>query len=401
MDRIIFHCDCNSFFASCEELLDPSLKDVPMAVTGDPECRHGVILAKNQKAKKYGIVTGEPVVYAKRKCPSLVCTLSHHELYREICEKINNIYVEYTDLVERASIDESYLDVTNSLHLFGGNAKDLADSIRERIKNEVGITISVGVSFCKTVAKFGSDYKKPDATTVIMRENMSDIFHKADVSELFLAGKKTVARLRIMGIDTIGDLAAYDKGKLGEIFGKQGITLWDNANGNDNSPVAPYYEAQEVKSIGNSMTFKRDLVGYEDIKSGIAFLSDSVACRLRSEKKKCTVVQIGIKDTDFRTMQRQQTVKKATNLQKEITEIALSLIKGNWSMTQPVRLLSVTASGLVGEDEEFTQLDLFGSCDTGNEKQEKIENTLDDIRKKFGNASIKFGYFSNDDTGIK
>ena len=400
-DRIIFHCDCNSFFASCEELLDPSLKDVPMAVTGDPECRHGVILAKNQKAKKYGIVTGEPVVYAKRKCPALVCTLSHHDLYREICGKINNIYVEYTDLVEKASIDESYLDVTNSVHLFGNDPKALADSIRERIKNEIGISISVGVSFCKTVAKFGSDYKKPDATTVIMRENMAEIFHKADVSELFLAGKKTVEKLRTLGINTIGELAAYDRNKLGEIFGKQGYTLWDNANGNDNSTVSPYYEKQEVKSIGNSMTFKRDLVGYDDIKSGIAFLSDSVACRLRADKKKCTVIQVAIKDTDFRTMQRQTTIKRATCLQKEIAEVCMSLIKGNWSMTQPVRLLSVTASGLINENEDYGQLDFFAASDSLHEKQEKIENTLDDIRKKFGNSAIKFGYFKNDETGIK
>lgn len=401
MDRIIFHCDCNSFFASCEELLQPSLKDVPMAVTGDPECRHGVILAKNQKAKKYGIVTGEPVIYAKRKCPSLVCTLSHHDMYREICEKINSIYVEYTDLVEKASIDESYLDVTNTLHLFGNDPKALADSIRNRIKNEIGITISVGVSFCKVIAKFGSDYKKPDATTVIMRDNMSEIFHKADISELFLAGKKTVEKLRMLGINTIGELAFSDREKIGEIFGKQGLSLWDNANGNDRSPVASYYEKQEVKSVGNSMTFKRDLVGYEDIKSGIAFLSDSVACRLRKDNKKCTVIQIGIKDTDFRTMQRQTTLKRATNLQREITEVAMSLIKGNWSMTQPVRLLSVTASGLTDEDEDFFQMDLFASVDMKHEKQEKIENTLDDIRKKFGSSAIKFGYFKNDETGIK
>lgn len=372
-----------------------------MAVTGDPDSRHGVILAKNQQAKKYGIVTGEPIVQAKRKCPSLVCTLSHHELYRDICEKINNIYIEYTDLVEKASIDESYLDVTNSLHLFGGDAKKLADSIRERIKKEIGITVSVGVSFCKTVAKFGSDYKKPDATTVIMREDMERIFLKADISELFLAGKKTVEKLRLLGINTIGDLAGYDRMKIGEIFGKQGLALWDNANGTDSSPVSSYYEKQEVKSIGNSMTFKRDLLGEDDIRAGISFLSDSVACRLRKDKKKCTVVQVGIKDTDFRTMQRQLTLKRPTNLQKEITDVSMSLIKGNWSMTQPVRLLSVTASGLINEDEEFFQMDLFSSSDTGHEKQEKIENTLDNIRKKFGSSSIKFGYFPNDDTGIK
>ncbi len=400
-DRIIFHCDCNSFFASCEELLEPSLKEVPMAVTGDPESRHGIVLAKNQKAKKYGIETAEPIGQALRKCPKLVCVLSHHGFYSEICEKINNIYLEYTDLVEKASIDESYLDVTNSLHLFGGDARILADSIRERIKNEIGITISVGVSFCKTLAKFGSDYKKPDATTVITRENMAEIFWSADIGELFLSGKKTTEKLKSIGIETIGDLANSSREKIGEIFGKQGFSLWDNANGFDDSPVMSYYDKQEVKSIGNSMTFRRDLMGYDEIKSGISFLSDSVALRLRKDNKKCTVVQIAIKDTDFRVMQRQVTLKRATNLQKDITDTAMALIKGNWSQTQPVRLLSVTATGLINEDEEVFQLNFFESTDASQSKQEAIENTLDDIRKKYGTKAIKFGYFRNDETGIK
>lgn len=372
-----------------------------MAVTGDPESRHGIILAKNLRAKKYGIQTAEPVGSALRKCPNLVCVLSHHDFYREISEKINRIYLDYTDLVEKASIDESYLDVTNSIHLFGGNAEKLADEIRERIKNEIGITISVGVSFCKIIAKFGSDYKKPDATTVISRVNMKDIFWRADIGELFLAGKKTTERLKGLGIETIGALANSDREKIGEIFGKQGIALWDNANGFDDSPVMSYYDKQEIKSIGNSMTFRRDLIGFDEIRSGISFLSDSVACRLRKDKKKCSVIQVGIKDTDFRVMQRQMTLKRATNLQKEITEVSMSLIKGNWSPTQPVRLLSVTASGLTAEDEEFFQFDLFDTVNENREKQEKIENTLDDIRKKFGNSSIKFGYFKNDETGIK
>lgn len=372
-----------------------------MAVTGDPESRHGIVLAKNRHAKKYGIETAEPIVQAIRKCPRLVCVLAHHGFYSEICDKINSIYLEYTDLVEKASIDESYLDVTNSLHLFGGDARALADNIRKRIKNEIGITVSVGVSFCKTLAKFGSDYKKPDATTVITRENMEEIFWSADIGELFLAGKKTTEKLKNIGIETIGALAGYDRSKIGELFGKQGLALWDNANGFDDSPVMSYYDKQEVKSIGNSMTFRRDLVGYEEIKSGISFLSDSVALRLRKDKKKCTVVQIGIKDTDFRVMQRQMTLKRATNLQKEITDIAMTLIKGSWSQTQPVRLLSVTAGGLVNEDEEVFQLDFFEDTQKNHRKQETIESTLDDIRKKFGTSSIKFGYFRNDETGIK
>ena len=400
MDRVIFHCDCNSFFASCEELLDPTLKEVPMAVTGDPEKRHGIILAKNLKAKKYGINTAEPIIQAVRKCPTLVCVPAHHDFYEEICEKINKIYLQYTDLVEEASIDESYLDVTNTLHLFGKAPGELADSLRERIKADIGISISVGVSFCKSIAKFGSDYKKPDATTVIMRENISEIYHKADISELFMAGKKTTERLRLLGVKTIGDLAAFDKIRLCEIFGKQGLALWDNANGNDNSPVASYYDKAQVKSIGNAMTFRRDLIGYDEIKSGISFLADSVASRLRKDNKKCTVVQVAIKDAEFRTMQRQTTLPRATDLQKEITDVAMSLIKGSWSATQPVRLLSVTAAGLT-DDADGGPMSFLAAADTTHEKQEKIESTLDDIRKKFGSGAIKFGYFRNDETGIE
>ena len=233
-----------------------------------------------------------------------------------------------------------------------------------------------------------------------MRDNISEIFHKADISELFLAGKKTTERLRLLGVKTIGDLAAFDRERLYELFGKQGIALWDNANGNDNSPVASFYDKAEVKSVSNAMTFRRDLVGFDEIKSGISFLSDSVAGRLRKEKVKCTVVQVAIKDTEFRTMQRQTTLKRATDLQKEITDIAMGLIKGNWSSTQPVRLLSVTAAGLT-TDEDDGQLNFLDGLDTSHEKQEKIENTLDNIRSRFGSDVIKFGYFKNDETGIK
>lgn len=401
MDRIIFHCDCNSFFASCEELLNPSYKDVPLAVTGDPEIRHGIILAENIKAKSYGVKTAEPIVYALRKCPNLVCVKAHHDLYSDISDKINEIYLQYTDLVEKASIDESYLDVTNTIHLFGNDAKTLANNIRERIKTDIGITVSVGVSFCKAVAKFGSDYKKPNATTVIMRENMSEIYHKADIERLFTAGEKTTEKLRSLGINTIGELAAYDKEKIVSVFGKHGSVLWEYANGEDDGEVASFYDKREVKSVGNSMTFKRDLSGYDEIKYGIAFLSDSVACRLRKDKKKCTVIQVTLKDPDFRVMQRQTTLKSAVNLQKDITEIAMNLIRGNWSPTQKVRLLTVCATGLVNEDEDYSQLDFFSLSGKNGKKQEQIENALDDIRKRFGKSSIKFGYFSDDETGIK
>lgn len=400
-DRIILHCDCNSFFASVEEKLCPALKNVPMAVAGDPENRHGIILAKNQLAKKYDIRTAEPIWQAQSKCPELVCVPPHHGLYGEFCKKINDIYIEYTDLVEPASIDESYLDVTNSIHLFGMTPSGLADELRRRIREEIGVTISVGVSFCKTFAKFGSDYKKPDATTVLSRETYRDIMFPLPVSELLMAGKKTVDKLTSFGIKTIGELALSDSELLSRYLGKAGVALWESANGLDNDPVRSFYEKREVKSVGNSMTFRRDLLGENEIKNGIAALADSVAGRLKAEKKKCTVVQIGIKDPQFNTLQRQKTLLSPTDLQKTISENAMELVKNNWNFYKPVRLLSVTASGLVDENEAYMQLGLFGAGSVDSEKQGSIENTMEDIRKKFGASAIRFGYFSDEETGVK
>ncbi|MBQ6118116.1 MAG: DNA polymerase IV [Clostridia bacterium] len=400
-DRIIFHCDCNSFFASCEELLYPELKKVPMAVTGDPENRHGIILAKNQLAKKYDIRTAETIWQARRKCPDLVCVLAHHGYYGEISNQINQIYLDYTDLTEPASIDESFLDVTNTIHLFGKSPRELADTIRERVRTEIGVTISVGVSFCKTVAKFGSDYKKPDATTVIMREDLPGIFWKAPVGDMLMAGRKTTDRLAAFGIRTIGDLANTDRELLKRSLGKTGELLHDYANGADDEPVHSYYETREVKSVGNSMTFRRDIKGEEELRAGIAALADSVAGRLRADHKKCTVVQIGVKDTSFKTVQKQRTLHRATDLQKEITDIAFELLRSCWDLNSPVRLLSVTGSGLIGADDDYMQFDLFSQKENDPEKQGKIEDTIDTIRKRYGKNSIKFGHFPDEETGIR
>lgn len=399
-DRIIFHCDCNSFFASCEELLYPALKTVPMAVTGDPENRHGIILAKNQLAKQYDIKTAETIWQAKRKCPELVCVLAHHGYYGEISKKINQIYLSYTDLTEPASIDESYLDVTNTLHLFGGDPRALADTIRARVRNEIGVTISVGVSFCKTVAKFGSDYKKPDATTVIMREDLPDIFWKAPVSDMLMAGRKTTDRLASLGIRTIGDLANADRELLKRQLGKSGELLHDCANGIDDDPVHAFDEVREAKSVGNSMTFRRDICGEEELRAGLSALADSVAGRLRADGKKCTVVQIAIKDPSFKTVQKQRTLDRATDLQKEITEVAFSLLRSCWKLDAPVRLLSVTGAGLIDADEDCVQMDLFDAGKGDSEKQETIEGTIDAIRSRYGKKAIRFGHFANEETGL-
>lgn len=391
-DRVILHCDCNSFFASVEELLHPELKKVPMAVAGDPENRHGIILAKNERAKRYDIQTAETIWQAKRKCPDLVLVPPHRDRYLDLYHKINEIYLSYTDLVEPFSIDESFLDVTGSLHLFGLSPRELADSIRARVREELGITISVGVSFCKTFAKLGSDYKKPDATTVIFREDVPKIVYPLPVSALLFVGEHAAAELGKYSIRTCGELAACDRAALTTILGKQGDHLYRVLHGMDHEPVASFYEKREAKSVGNSMTFSHDLMGEEEIHAGISALSDSVASRLRTSGKKCCGVQVGIKDPSFRTIQRQTVLPRPTYRKREIESVAMDLIRANWNWEKPVRLLSVTGYDLVDADEEGpAQLSLFDPVPERDEQQEKLEDTVASIRARFGKDSIALG----------
>ena len=390
-DRIILHCDCNGFFASVETLSRPELARVPMAVAGDPESRHGIILAKNELAKGYGVKTAETIWQAKKKCPELVLVQPHHGRYHEISRLVNAIYLDYTDLVDPFGIDESFLDVTGSMHLFPMSPRELADAIRARVRNEIGITISVGVSFCRVFAKLGSDYKKPDATTVISRENFREIVYPLPVSDMLFVGRRTTEQLRSLGVLTIGDLAAADPVRLTALLGEAGETLWRYANGRDTDPVGSYYARKRPKSIGNGMTFRRNIVGEVQIRAGVAALCDSVAARMREENCKCTVVQVQVKSPDFRTVQRQCTLKRATWLQRELVDRAMELIKEANGYGNMIRALTVTAAGLVGSDETEEQLDMFATDLEGKSKQEGVEDALFAIRQKFGKGSIRLG----------
>ena len=398
-DRVILHCDCNGFFASVETLIEPSLASFPMVVTGDPESRHGIILAKNEKAKAYGIQTAETIWQAKQKCPNLVCVLPHRGAYSEISKRVNAIYLDYTDLVDPFGIDESFLDVTGSMRLFGKSPKELADTIRERVKREIGITISVGVSFCRVFAKLGSDYKKPDATTVIDRENYRAVAYPLPVSALLFAGKRTTEALAKMGILTIGDLAAADRATLTRRLGEAGDTLWRYASGLDDEPVRSYYDRPAPKSVGNGMTFRRDIAGVDEIRAGVQALSDSVAARLRDADRKCTVIQVQIKDPNFHTVQRQTTLRRATWLQQELSEHAMELIRAAVGFGASIRALTITAAGLVDSGESEEQLDIFSTPEKSNGKQESVEKTMADIRGKHGHASIRLGCYENTEIG--
>lgn len=381
----------NGFFASVELLDRPDLVDKPMAVCGDPESRHGIILAKNEIAKKYGIVTAETIWQAKKKCPELVTVPPHRDKYTYYSHEINQIYLEYTDMVEPFSIDESWLDVTASQKLFG-TGRQIADQIRERVKTQFGLTLSAGVSYNKIFAKMGSEYKKPDATTEITRENYKDMLWPQPAGDMFFVGKATAAKLySSLGIKTIGDIANTSPESLRALLGKQGDVLYRYVNGLDEEPVHLYTHREPIKSVGNGMTFRRNLVGEDDILSALAGLCDTVASRLRKYHLKGCGIKVDIKDPTFRTISRQKQLDAPTNLATEIKRAAMELILASWSMTSPIRLLTVTAINLVDENYTQQQISLFDMDDSMHKKDESLELALDSIRNKFGKTSVGFG----------
>lgn len=392
VERVILHCDMNSFYASVELLARPELKHLPVAVCGDPESRKGIILAKNEPAKAFGIKTAETIWQARQKCPELILLPPHHEQYREFSQIINKIYGQYTDLVEPFGMDESWLDITGSIHLFGGDGRKVADTIRTRIKAELGLTLSVGVSFNKVFAKLGSDYKKPDATTVISPENWKRTVWPLPVGDMLFAGPSAQKALAQYGVQTIGDLAALDPALPEHLLGKLGRQLWEYANGLDRSPVRPQHIKEPVKSVGNSYTFREDLTTRRQLRLGASMLCDSVAGRLRAQGLYCGAVAIGLKDPAFRNVSRQKHLRHSTHLRSELLEASMELIDEVWKPNSPVRLLSVTALALTSQLETYEQTDLFS---TGRPeeltRQEKLEKTVDGIRKKFGGSAIAFG----------
>ena len=390
MDRIIFHCDLNGFYASVELLSHPDLRDVPMAVCGDPHSRHGIILAKNEPAKKFGIQTAETIWQAKKKCPDLVLLPPHHDLYHAYSKKVNAIYDEYTDLVEPFGIDESWLDVTHTLHLFGGDPQALADHIRSRLKRELGLTASVGISFNKVFAKLGSDYKKPDATTVISRENWQKIVWPLPVGDLLYVGGAARKLLKQYDVMTIGQLAACSAEMLETLMGKMGIQLHEYANGLDQSPVRSRYDAEPVKSVGNGTTFPKNLTTSEQVHTGIAMLADSVATRLRRHGLYASGLQVTIRDPEFRDRSRQCQLPAPTHLIRDLTETATDLVHQLWKPPAPIRAMTVTAIHLVPEGQAYEQVNLFTPVPR-KEKQEKLEGAMEQIRKKYGSGAIVFG----------
>ena len=369
-----------------------------MAVCGSAEDRHGIVLAKNEIAKKYGIKTAETVYSAKRKCPGLVIAPPHYDKYSEYSARVNAIYAKYTDMIEPFGIDESWLDITASVKLFG-TGEQIAEMIRREVKETVGITVSIGVSFNKVFAKLGSDYKKPDAITVIDEENFRDIVFPLPVGDLLFIGKKTEVVLASMGIRTIGDLASSSPDMLRMRLGKSGEMIYRYARGEDDSPVSPVHE--DAKSIGNGFTFRHNLVTKDECRVGIYFLAEEIGRRLRAEKMKCSTVQLTIKDEYLRSIQRQRSIRPSTDIAREIAALAYTILLDEWSEGKPIRMITVTATNLVRTEMIYEQIDMFApTLNDVRDKSKKREETIDKIRQKYGSAAIITGSLMNSDIGV-
>ncbi len=393
-ERVILYSDLNNFFASVEIALNPALQGKPLIVCGDPKERHGIVLAKNEEAKKYGIKTAETVYSALKKCPDLTMVGSHFHDYKRYSKQVVEIYKRYTDLVEECSIDECALDVTESTALFG-SGYEIAEKIRSAVKDELGITVSVGVSFNKVFAKLASELKKPDAVTEITRENYRETVWKLPVTELLFVGKSTAETLRKVGIKTIGELALSDEETVCKILGKRGRQLRIFARGEDDEPVHADKKKEDVKSIGNSVTLPKDVTSRDDVKRWLYAISESVTARQRfAGVGKANTVHVVVRndrlqDTTF------QTKIKPTLLCGDVAKTAFELFCRHIPTGTKVRMLGVSVSGF---DYNVEQLSFESVLDGGGrEKKERAEDAVAKIREKYGYASLQRGLVMEDE----
>ena len=384
MGRAILHIDMNSCYASIECLHHPEIRHLPVAVGGDVEARHGIILAKNELAKRAGVKTGEALWQAKQKCPDLVIVPPHYQLYLRFSRMARAIYAEYTDLIEPFGLDEAWIDVTGS-GVFG-DAVEIAETIRNRVKFELGITVSIGVSFNKIFAKLGSDYKKPDAVTVFGKDDYREKVWPLPVEELLYVGPATTRKLHARCIRTIGDLAQTDPSLLHSWLGKMGYVLHAFANGNDPSPVAPLGEEAIIKSIGNSTTTPRDLTCEEDVNIIFYVLAESVAARMRENGFRAKTVQISLRDTDLFSFERQCKLESPSCLASELHDAGMRLLRDHYRFRKPLRSVGIRGMDLV-PIQIAMQLNFFEDP-VRREKRERLEVAVDELRRRFGHAAV-------------
>ena len=388
MERVILHSDLNNFFASVEAVKNPSLRDKIFAVAGDPEKRHGIILAKNQAAKRMGIQTGETIWQAKQKCPSLIVVKPDMQAYHRYSKMVHRIYNRFTDRIEPFGIDEAWLDVTGSTRLFGCGAK-IAYEIRRQVREELGMTVSIGVSYNKVFAKLGSDLKKPDATTIISKENFHKVVHPLPVSDLLFVGRSTREKLYRHGIYTIGHLAQADALFLQRLLGKMGIMLHQYATGSDGAANV-LSEAAPIKSVSNSVTTNHDLTTEKEIHIQMMMLAERVASRLRLRELSGTLITLFVRDTQFRSITRQKPLPLATNNAPEIYDAAFSLFQENYDLSTPVRCIGLGVSKLQHDDGNL-QMSLW-DLDHKRVRDQALDQTVDHLRDRYGfNCVVRAG----------
>lgn len=381
MDRTVLHSDCNCFYASVECLKHPHLRSKPVAVGGDVEQRHGIILAKNELAKRFGVKTGEALWQARNKCPDLVVVPPVFEDYMKFSALAREIYCDYTDRVEPFGLDEAWLDVT------GDDGAAVAQQIRRRIKFELGITVSIGVSFNKVFAKLGSDYRKPDAVTCITRENYRQMVWPLPVTDLLCVGRSTGERLTRNGIRTIGQLAEAPDRLLKVLLGKNGELLQNFARGLDVSPVAAFDAQPQIKSVGNSTTLPRDLACQEDAARVLFVLADSVGRRLREQGLLGRCVSVGMRTNGLVCFSRQVTLERPTDMTDDIHQVACQLVGQNYDWSTPMRSIGVTVSGLTGVSQGI-QTDFFTDSQR-RLRRERLQEVSDRLKQRFGNKCIQ------------
>ncbi|MFR1519125.1 MAG: DNA polymerase IV [Clostridia bacterium] len=387
MERIILHCDINNCYASIECAENPALCGKPVAVCGDVEERHGIVLAKNSEAKAYGVQTGEAVWQAKLKCPSLMIRRPRFDLYLKYSKAVRDIYSRFTNQIESFGIDECWLDVTGSTKLFG-SAIEIANKIRTAVSSELGITISVGVSFNKVFAKLASDLKKPDAVTCIEKKLFKKIVWPLPVSHLMGVGRRTAKVLDSLYIKTIGDLAKEPPEHLRKVLGKNGVQLWNYANGLENSPVTDCDFSSPVKSIGHGITTPSDLKHNSEVWHVIFALSETIGKKLRCNRLAASGIQISIRDNEFKTQEFQCMLPAPTQSSLAVSRQAFCLFSKKYAWTHDIRSVSVRAINLVPYGTPY-QLDLWGEA-RKVDKAEKIESTMDKLQDRFGSKIINY-----------
>lgn len=390
--RVILHCDLNSFFASSEIVDKPELISQPVAVCGSVELRHGIVLARSQIAKNYGVRTGEAVWEAKKKCPALVVIEPHYDKYIYRSRLVKEIYASYTDMVESFGIDEAWLDVTNSRKLFG-DGLNIAEQIRKRVKKETGLTISIGVSFNKIFSKLGSDLKKPDAVTFIPNESFREIVWPLPASSMLGVGRATGRKLSGYGIHTIGQIASYPMEFFEHIFGVTGKIMWAYANGADNSKVMRYNESVPIKSVGHGNTALSDLTDNSEVYLMILELAQDVSRRLREYKQQAKRLQLSVRMSTMELAEYQCTLKYPTQSAHELAFAAHELFLANYRWKENVRALTVRAINLE-LDTTPAQLDIFTDF-IKRDRIENLEKTIDSVRSRYGRGIIDYAALLN------